>query len=139
MNPSILGLPSSTPLSIGTVTLNLVLTMLLSLTLGWHFARYGSSFSNRARFARVLPPVALTTALVISVVKASLALSLGLVGALSIVRFRTPVKEPEEQAYQFIAVANGAWAAGAGGSMDSGPRRTADRAPAVAAMAGAMV
>jgi hypothetical protein len=49
----------------------------------------------------------LTTILVISVVKASLALSLGLVGALSIVRFRTAVKEPEELLYLFIAIAIG--------------------------------
>ena len=34
-------------------------------------------------------------------------LSLGLVGALSIVRFRTPIKEPEELAYLFLAIAMG--------------------------------
>ena len=36
-----------------------------------------------------------------------MALSLGLVGALSIVRFRTPIKEPEELAYLFICIAAG--------------------------------
>tara|TARA_Y100001954_G_C15656502_1_gene525414 strand:+ start:175 stop:639 length:465 start_codon:yes stop_codon:yes gene_type:complete len=36
-----------------------------------------------------------------------MALSLGLVGALSIIRFRTPVKEPEELAYIFISIALG--------------------------------
>jgi hypothetical protein len=45
--------------------------------------------------------------LIISVVKSSLALSLGLVGALSIVRFRTPIKEPEELAYLFLSIAMG--------------------------------
>ena len=49
----------------------------------------------------------MTTVLVISIVKSSLALSLGLVGALSIVRFRTPIKEPEELAYLFISIAAG--------------------------------
>jgi len=44
---------------------------------------------------------------VISIVKSSLALSLGLVGALSIVRFRTAIKEPEELAYLFIAITIG--------------------------------
>ncbi|MEL6919133.1 MAG: DUF4956 domain-containing protein, partial [Bacteroidota bacterium] len=39
--------------------------------------------------------------------KSSLALSLGLVGALSIVRFRTAIKEPEELVYFFIAIALG--------------------------------
>jgi hypothetical protein len=44
---------------------------------------------------------------VISIVKSSLALSLGLVGALSIVRFRTAIKEPEELVFLFIAIAIG--------------------------------
>ena len=47
------------------------------------------------------------TLVIISVGKVSLALSLGLVGALSIIRFRTPIKEPEELAYLFVAVAIG--------------------------------
>jgi uncharacterized membrane protein YhiD involved in acid resistance len=45
--------------------------------------------------------------LIISIVKSSLALSLGLVGALSIVRFRAAIKEPEELAYLFFAIAIG--------------------------------
>jgi len=45
--------------------------------------------------------------IVITIVKSSLALSLGLVGALSIVRFRTAIKEPEELVYFFIAIAIG--------------------------------
>jgi len=49
----------------------------------------------------------LTTTLVISIIKSSLALSLGLVGALSIVRFRTAIKEPEELMFLFVAIAIG--------------------------------
>ena len=45
--------------------------------------------------------------LIISIIKSSIALSLGLVGALSIVRFRTPIKEPEELLYIFVAIALG--------------------------------
>jgi len=45
--------------------------------------------------------------LIISIIKSSIALSLGLVGALSIVRFRTPIKEPEELLYLFVAIAVG--------------------------------
>ena len=47
------------------------------------------------------------TLLVISIVKSSLALSLGLVGALSIVRFRTAIKDPEELIYLFFSIAIG--------------------------------
>lgn len=45
--------------------------------------------------------------LIITIIKSSIALSLGLVGALSIVRFRTPIKEPEELLYLFVAIAVG--------------------------------
>ena len=49
----------------------------------------------------------MTTVLVFSIIKSSLALSLGLVGALSIVRFRTAIKEPEELVYLFMAITIG--------------------------------
>ena len=45
--------------------------------------------------------------MVITIVKSSLALSLGLVGALSIVRFRAAIKEPEELVYLFLIIATG--------------------------------
>ncbi|MCF6198855.1 MAG: DUF4956 domain-containing protein [Hyphomicrobiaceae bacterium] len=54
-----------------------------------------------------IPILACVTFLVIMVVKSSLALSLGLVGALSVIRFRTPIKEPEELVYLFLAIALG--------------------------------
>ncbi|HIE72395.1 MAG TPA: DUF4956 domain-containing protein, partial [Planctomycetes bacterium] len=71
--------------------------------LGWHFVQV---LSNKRKLARVLMFIAATTVLIITVVASSLALSLGLVGALSIIRFRTPVKEPEELAYLFLAIAS---------------------------------
>ena len=49
----------------------------------------------------------MTTTLIITIVKSSLALSLGLVGALSIVRFRAAIKEPEELGYLFLTIAIG--------------------------------
>ena len=52
-------------------------------------------------------PLAIITTLVITVIKFSLALSLGLVGALSIVRFRAAIKEPEELVYLFFIIAIG--------------------------------
>ena len=51
--------------------------------------------------------LAVTTMFIITVVKSSLALSLGLVGALSIVRFRAAIKEPEELTYLFFAISIG--------------------------------
>jgi len=86
---------------------NLALGMLLSAITAWHYSRRAKKKVLRRDLGLVLPVIALTTLLVISVVKSSLALSLGLVGALSIVRFRTPIKEPEELAYIFLAIAIG--------------------------------
>jgi len=86
---------------------NFLLCILLSLILCWHFNRRAQKRFLRRDLGLVLPVICLTTLLVISVVKSSLALSLGLVGALSIVRFRTPIKEPEELAYIFLAIAIG--------------------------------
>jgi len=100
-------LTAPVPLSLTTLTLNLLLSILLSSALAWFYTRHGKSLSNRARFAQTLPLLALTTGLVISIVKSSLVLSLGLVGALSIVRFRTAIKEPEELVYLFMAIAVG--------------------------------
>ena len=71
------------------------------------FLKFGSALSNQRDLAKVFTFICMTTVLIISVVKSSLALSLGLVGALSIVRFRTPIKEPEELAYLFMAIAIG--------------------------------
>jgi hypothetical protein len=99
--------PTGAPLSLGLLVANLGIGLVLALALRWHFERFGSTLSNRAEFAQVFPFILLTTVLIITVVKSSLALSLGLVGALSIVRFRTPVKEPEELAYLFMAIAMG--------------------------------
>ena len=95
------------PLDLMLLLINLGVGVVLAVILRWHFSRYGSTLSNREEFAQVFPFVLLTTILIITVVKSSLALSLGLVGALSIVRFRTPIKEPEELAYLFIAIAMG--------------------------------
>ncbi len=71
------------PLSLPSMLLNLALGMALSLVLAWYYTRYGSSLSNRSQFAPVLPMLAMITLLVITIVKSSLALSLGLVGALA--------------------------------------------------------
>lgn len=94
-------------LVLAELSLNLLLVLVMSHVLGWHFVRYAQVVSNKRKLARVFVLVSVTTLLIISVVKVSLALSLGLVGALSIIRFRTPVKEPEELAYLFLAIALG--------------------------------
>ena len=87
--------------------LNLVFSAFLGYLLGLIYINFGKTISNRESLANIFPILTLTTMIVITVVKSSLALSLGLVGALSIVRFRTPVKEPEELVFLFSSIALG--------------------------------
>jgi hypothetical protein len=85
----------------------LVMGGALSLYLRWLYGRFGSSASDSQAITRVFPLLTIVTTAVIAVVKSSLALSLGLVGALSIVRFRAAIKEPEELVYLFLCIAVG--------------------------------
>jgi len=87
--------------------INIFITIILAYIIGLIYSRYGNSLSNRKKLIQTFVLLAVTVMLVISIVKSSLALSLGLVGALSIVRFRTAIKEPEELAYFFVAIAMG--------------------------------
>ncbi len=96
-----------TPLSLPILLVNLTLGTVVSLLIAWYYVKFGNSLSNRMHFASIIPLLALITMLVISIVKSSLALSLGLVGALSIVRFRTAIKDPEELIFLFFAIAVG--------------------------------
>ena len=94
-------------ISISSFLLNLFLTLFLTKILSLIFNRYGKSISNRILFSNNFPLIGMTTMLIITIVKSSLALSLGLVGALSVVRFRTAIKEPEELSYLFFTIAIG--------------------------------
>ncbi len=105
MNP--LGLPEPAPLSPLAITVNLAIGVVLATILALVYRRFGRSMTNRTLLAGNFMLIALTTTLIISIVKSSLALSLGLVGALSIVRFRAAIKEPEELAYLFLCIAIG--------------------------------
>jgi len=87
--------------------INLLLTAGLSFVLGRLYIAFGASPSNRRAFARNFVLLGMTTMVIITIVKSSLALSLGLVGALSIVRFRAAIKEPEELTYLFLVISLG--------------------------------
>lgn len=86
---------------------NLFLCIVSAFMLRGVYVKRSISLSGKFHIGTVIPILACVTFLVIMVVKSSLALSLGLVGALSVVRFRTPIKEPEELVYLFLAIALG--------------------------------
>ena len=97
----------STQIDLLTFVINLLISVVLAYILGRVYIYWGSSLSNRRKFAANFMLMTVTTTFIILVVRSSVALSLGLVGALSIVRFRTAVKEPEELAYIFFAIGIG--------------------------------
>ncbi len=73
--------------------------------LSYRFSHASSVYS--AKFNISLVMLVLVTTLVMSVIGNNVALSLGMVGALSIVRFRTAVKDPRDTAYIFWCIAAG--------------------------------
>lgn len=100
-------LNGSSSINVFDVLVNVVLSMLLSQLVYVVFINFGNTFSNRKQFGKIFLLLTVSTTLIISIIQASLALSLGLVGALSIVRFRSAIKEPEELAYAFFAITVG--------------------------------
>lgn len=97
---------------IGQISLgNIVASFFISLFIGmviylsYRFAHSGTVYS--ARFNVTLVMLCIITTMVMTVIGTSIALSLGMVGALSIVRFRTAIKDPRDTCYIFWCVAVG--------------------------------
>ena len=87
--------------------INLLIVIILTYVVQLTYNKTSRTLSNEKNFSKNFILLGLTTAIVITIVKSSLALSLGLVGALSIVRFRAAIKEPEELVYLFLIIAIG--------------------------------
>ena len=100
-------LNSNIQIDFGNFFIAIILSLILAYIVKLTYIKVGRALNDKDYFSDTFIPLAIITTLVITVIKFSLALSLGLVGALSIVRFRTPIKEPEELAYIFLAIALG--------------------------------
>ena len=81
--------------------------VIMSFVVRDFYVRRSFSLTGKMHIGSIIPVLSSVVFLVIVVVKSSLALSLGLVGALSIVRFRTPIKEPEDLVYLFLSISLG--------------------------------
>lgn len=90
---------------------DILIGMLIALVIGlFIFVVYRKTFNGvmySSGFALSLVGLSLVTTLVIMAVTSNVVLSLGMVGALSIVRFRAAIKEPIEIVYLFWAIAAG--------------------------------
>lgn len=93
--------------SISTLSFNLLWVFLCSIIILITYRNsYQTTVYNRS-FAISLPIVSMVTAVIIITVSSNIILSLGMVGALSIVRFRTAIKNPFDTVFMFWAVGLG--------------------------------
>ena len=94
-------------ININSYTLSIFLSIFLSFLVQQFYIKFSTTLSNKIEFSKNFLILGATTTIIITIVKSSLALSLGLVGALSIVRFRAAIKEPEELVYLFLIISIG--------------------------------
>jgi uncharacterized membrane protein YhiD involved in acid resistance len=94
-------------LDLSSFIINLLVAALLSVIIQIFYLKYSTTLSSKFEFSKNFVILGITTTIVITIIKSSLALSLGLVGALSIVRFRAAIKEPEELVFLFLIISTG--------------------------------
>ena len=96
-----------TGITLGDMLLSLGVSFLMGLfiLLVYRQTFRGVLFSKGFAFSLVL--LCMVTSVVIRTISSDLALSLGMVGALSIVRFRTAIKDPVDTIFMFWAIASG--------------------------------
>ncbi len=101
------------PLSVQRVVVTLLLTFAVGLFIFYIYRKTFKGVLYTRNFNIGLVMTALVTALIIMPISSNVILSLGMVGALSIVRFRTAIKDPIDIVFMFWAIAVGL-ACGAG-------------------------
>ena len=94
-------------ISMGDALIAIALSFALSLFIVFIYKSTYAGVNYSRNFTGCLMMLSMVTALVIMVVSSNVVLSMGMVGALSIVRFRTAVKEPTDTAFMFWAIATG--------------------------------
>jgi len=94
-------------LSVWQVVLGLLFAMTAGLFILYIYRRVMRKVAASRSFMLSLMLICVITSMMVLTITSNLALSLGMVGALSIVRFRTAVKDPADTAFLFWAVAAG--------------------------------
>lgn len=100
-------LQNMTSVSMPDMVVALLLSFGVGLFIFWVYKRTYAGVMYSAGFGATLIALTMITAMVILAVTSNVVLSLGMVGALSIVRFRTAIKEPMDIAFLFWAIAAG--------------------------------
>lgn len=94
-------------MSLEQVALNFLVAIILSLVIYVSYRYSHSKAVYSQRFNVSLSMLTIVSTMVMSVIGNNIALSLGMVGALSIVRFRTAIKDPRDTVYIFWCIVVG--------------------------------
>ena len=94
-------------LDLGTIILNNCVTIIIALFIMFTYRITYSGVAYSRKYNISLGMITIITTLIMSVISNNVALSLGMVGALSIIRFRTAVKDVRDAAYIFWSIAVG--------------------------------
>ena len=100
-------LENITAVSIPDMAIALILSFCLGLFIYFVYRKTYAGVMFSQSFGGSLIAMTMITTMVILAVTSNVVLSLGMVGALSIVRFRTAIKEPMDIAFLFWAIAGG--------------------------------
>lgn len=97
--------PNIEEMGLATIALVLLVSLLSSLFISSLYIYFYGKNSTGSQMHRALPMLGLSITGIFITIQFSLPLSLGLLGALSIIRFRTPIKEPEEIGFIMLVIA----------------------------------
>ena len=97
----------SSTLSTGDLFFSLLTAFVAALLITYVYKKTYTGVSYTKSFVLSIVLLSMVTSLVIRTINSNLALSLGMVGALSIVRFRTAVKDPVDTIFMFWAITAG--------------------------------
>ena len=99
--------------SVGSMLLSLLVAFLVGIFIIYVYRKTYTGVVYSKAFALCILMLSMVTAMIIRTISSNISLSLGMVGALSIVRFRTAVKEPVDTGFMFWGISAGIMA-GAG-------------------------
>lgn len=94
-------------ISVQSILLSLAVAFIISVFIIWIYKKTYTGVVYSKSFSLSILMLSLVTTLIIQTISSNISLSLGMVGALSIVRFRTAVKEPVDTGFMFWAITSG--------------------------------
>ncbi len=93
--------------SVGSMLLSLIIAFAIGLFIVYVYRKTYTGVVYSKAYSLCIIMLAMVTAMIIRTISSNISLSLGMVGALSIVRFRTAIKEPVDTSFMFWGISAG--------------------------------